>query len=386
MNKNVKVAILIESLGGSARDIMKGIAGYSKLHGPWSFYLTPSDRPEELPKMVQWGGMGIIARIQTLKIANAVAATGLPVVAIELAPEHRSVGSHFSEIHPNPATMSQMAAEHLLARGFQRFAFCGLPRIWSKLREEAFVSYLKTAGFECNVYAFAKLKRDQQWSREQALLVDWLKSLPKPVGLMACSDIRARRVLWACQIAEVQVPDEIAVIGVDNEALFCSLSDPPLTSVDVNGQLVGFEAAKLLDKMMQRKVRKPRQIIIEPAHIAERQSTNIFIMEDREVAAALLFIRQNANLPLSVQDILRQVPLSRRALEMRFRKAVGRSLHEELQRVHIKRAKQLLLDTHLPLHRIAEMSGFTRPSNMAAIFRRETGLAPLKYRKQSRSK
>jgi len=384
--KIVKVALLIETSRGYGREVLRGVQQYARLHAPWSFYLTPGDYAQEVPKMQQWGGMGIIARIETQKTAEAIAATCLPAIILDMEPKYKDVGFNFSEIHPDAEAISRMAADHFLIKGFNKFAFCGVPsRIWSVQREENFVRYLENSGFDCHVYQPPKTKSHQKWSWEQNFLADWLTSLPKPIGLMGCNDVRARQVLEACRIAGIQVPDEIAVLGVDNDELFCELSDPPLSSIAVNSQKAGYESAKLLDRLMRGQIRKPQELFVEPTHIAERQSTDVFAMEDREVASALRFIRQNSGQAIGVQEVLQQVALSRRALEMRFRRAMGWSIHAEIQRVRLDRIKQLLFDSGLPIPRIAELSGFSSPSYMAAIFRRETGQTPLKYRKQIRN-
>ena len=271
-----RVALLIETARGYGRGLLRGIVKYARLHGPWSFYVTPGDFEQFLPKMRQWGGTGIIARVETPQIARAILDSGLPTVALDLSEMQLKPDnplSRLSEIASDSHGAAEVAAEHLLERGFRHYAFVGVhDRIWSKRRQEGFCGRIGEAGFEVHVYKTPKLKRDREWYREQAVLTDWLKTLPKPIGLMACNDDRGREVIEACRAAEFVVPEEIAVLGVDNDELLCELADPPLSSVAMNVSLGGFEAAALLDLMMRRRYRKPRRLLVEPLRVIQRRS------------------------------------------------------------------------------------------------------------------
>jgi len=381
-----KVALLIETARGYGREILRGIVRYSRLHGPWSFYVTPGDFEQALPKMEQWGGTGIIARVETPKVADAILATGLPVIALDLSEQQLSPESPLAglcEIISDSHHAARMAAEHLLERGFRDYAFVGVPgRIWSQRRQESFSQRLAESGFEPHVYQAPKRKRDREWGREQTIMADWLRTLPKPVGLMACNDDRGREILEACRAAGMQVPEEIAVVGVDNDALLCDLSDPPLSSVALNAERGGFEAAMLLDRLMRGEVEEREQIVVEPLHVVTRRSTDVIALHDREVAEALGFIRAAASRPIRVDHVVADLGLSRRTLEIRFQKALGRSIHAEIQRVHLERAKRLLLETDLPIPKVAEISGFTTASYFAQAFRREFDTTPARYRRE----
>ena len=208
----------------------------------------------------------------------------------------------------------------------------------------------------------------------------WLSRLPKPVGLFACNDDRGRQVLEACLAAAVAVPDEVAVVGMDNGDLLCELCDPPLSSVALNTERGGFEAAGLLDRLMAGIDRGPRAIVVEPLRVVTRKSSDVLAVEDRMVAEALRFIRAHAAEPFRVGDLLKAVPISRRALEQRFRRAVGRSLNEEIRNTHYRRAAQLLLETDYPVSKVAELAGFNSASYMGQVFRDKTGKTPARYR------
>jgi LacI family transcriptional regulator len=340
--------------------------------------------------MEEWGGTGIIARIENAKIARAILGTGLPVIGLDLSEEQMAAGSplaRISEIASDSAGAALRAAEHLIERGFRHYAFVGIPgRIWSRRREESFQTRIREAGFSCHLYTHPRRRRDREWGQEHHLLSEWLRTLPRPVGLMACNDDRGRQVLEACRAAGLKVPEEIAVVGVDNDDLLCELSEPPLSSVDLNTEKGGYEAAALLDRLMAGRTKRRRRILVEPRWVVTRQSTDVMALEDQEVVRALHFIREEAGRPLGVDEVVRATGLSRRALEIRFRRAAGRSVHAEIQRVRLERAEELLVQTELTMPQIAEASGFGSASYLALVFRKELDRTPLQYRQQSRGR
>ncbi len=385
-SKMPRVALLVETSRGYGRGLLQGIIHYARLHGPWSFYITPGDFEQALPAMEQWGGTGIIARIETPQVARAIRASGLPVVCLDYSPALAATGKmkwEVSEVHPDPVASINLAVDHLLQRAFKRLAFAGIAdRIWSEQRQAAFTRRMGEQGYPSFVYKPPKAKRDRQWGREQEILGDWLKGLPKPIGLVACNDDRGRQVLEAALAVGVLVPDEVAVVGIDNDEVLCELSMPPLSSVVLNTDRGGFETARLLDGLMAGRIRRPRKLVVEPLWVVTRQSTDALGIDDREVAAALRFIRQQRNRPLGVEDVLAQLHVSRRSLELRFQKALHRSVHQEIERVHLEWAKQLLTETDMSLPHIAQKSGFSTASYLGQVFRKRFGETPVRYRKR----
>jgi len=388
MGTSPRVALLIETARGYGRGVLRGVVRYARIHGPWAFYVTPGDFKQAVPKIKQWGGTGIIARIETPEIGRALLATRLPLVALDLSNLQLAPDSPFSrcsELSSDSRRAAELAAEHLLDRGFRNYAFVGIARrIWSQRREQAFCERIRRAGFEPHVYPTPRRKTDRQWAREQAILEGWLRGLPKPVGLMACNDDRGREVMEACRGAGVRVPEEAAVVGVDNDELLCELADPPLSSVALNAERGGFDAAALLAGLMSRRIRKPRRIVTPALGVVTRRSTDMTAIEDSEVANAVRFIYENAGGHLRIDDIADEMAISRRSLEIRFERALGRTLHEEIRRVRLERATRLLLETDLPMTTVAETSGFNTPSYLAQIFKQHTGMTPAQYRRQSR--
>jgi LacI family transcriptional regulator len=279
-----------------------------------------------------------------------------------------------------------MAADHLLGRYLRRFAFSGyVNTLWSDRRQKGFTDFLVEVG--CPEPGSMLIKRPEtlaEWEQVQQQLMTWIKQLRKPVGLMACSDHHAQSILDACQRTGVVVPEEVAVIGVDNDEEICRLSDPPLTSVILDSERVGYEGAALLDKLMRRKCkpRQPKQTFIPPLGVVARQSTDVTAINDPLVANATRTIRERACHGLSVDDLVNSLKISRSIFYQRFQDSLGRSPHYEILRVQLDRVKGLLTQTSLPLKEIAEMAGFNNPNYLSVAFKREMGVTPGEYREQ----
>jgi LacI family transcriptional regulator len=384
MREVPKVALLVETSRGFGRGFLLGMAKYSRLHGPWSFHITPGDYKQVVPKMKQWGGSGIIARIADQRTAQAILDANLPTIAIGLTDEQKSPGnplSKFSEISSDPVQISRLAADHLLERQLSRFAYVGSEdRGWSRRREVAFCMYLEARGCEVLVYSPPKPSRDRVWGREQAFLAQWIARLPTPIGVFACDDDRGREVLEACKLAGRSVPEDIAVVGVDNDEVFCELADPPLSSIALNAEITGYRAAALLDDIMYGRARKPQHIVVEAIGVITRRSTDIVAVDDEDVSNALQFIRGQHGCELSVDQVSREVALSRRSLEKRFREVLGRTILEEIQLTRLDRAKRLLVETKHPISRVAKIAGFRSPGYFSHFFQKQVGKTPRKYR------
>ena len=217
-----------------------------------------------------------------------------------------------------------MAAKHLLECGFQFFAFCGHDLQWSHKRCDAFVQTIEEAGYKVQVYKRPRSAKKKLWKFEQFILADWLKSLAKPVGLMTCHDNRSLEVVEASKIADIDIPTDIAIIGVGNDDLFCNLSPRPLSSVDVSTEQAGYDAAELMDKMLKGEAKMTgKTVTIHPTHVVQRQSTDILATEDEEIARAIHYIRNNPRKLLQVENVAEVAMISRRTLQKKFRKVIG---------------------------------------------------------------
>lgn len=377
MSQRPAVALLIETSNSYARGLLEGVIAYIRAHDPWSIWLPEQRRGESPPKwLARWRGDGIIARIETAAIARAIARTGLPVVDVSAARPLPTV----PWVETDDAAIARLAAEHLLERGFRRLAFVGDDRFnWSRFREAAFAESCRQADVS---YQAFRPRRSATGRDDQRALAAWLQRLEKPVGVFACYDIRAQQVLDVCRALDLGVPEQVAVLGVDNDPLLCNLCTPPLSSVAPDARRTGYVAAELLDQMIAGAAVPPRAHLLPPLGVETRQSTDILAVEDPEVAAALRVIRERARDGITVQDVLREIPVSRRVLEAKFRKLVGRTPHAEILRVRLHRVQQLLLQTDLPIADVARRAGFDHAEYLTVAFKRELGLTPSEFRTQ----
>jgi LacI family transcriptional regulator len=289
--------------------------------------------------------------------------------------------SRFSEISSDPVEVSRLAAEHLLERRFTNYAYVGSDdRGWSGRRAKAFQELIRGRGFEPHIYPTPKRLQDRNWEREQELMARWIGNLPMPIGLFACDDDRGREVLEACKLAGANVPEDVAVVGVDNDEVFCELADPPLSSIALNAETAGYRAAALLDAMMRGRVRKRQQIVVEALGVVRRRSTDIMAIHDEDVASALQFIRRQQGRDVSVDRVAEEVAMSRRSLEKRFRDTIGRTILEEIQLTRLERAKRLLLETTYHISKVSEIAGFGSTGYFIQFFQKHVGKTPRKFR------
>ncbi|HAV63448.1 MAG TPA: XylR family transcriptional regulator [Verrucomicrobiales bacterium] len=379
MPRRPLVALLVETSNTYSRELLHGIRAYLREHGPWSIQLTEQGRGGEPPNWLKnWHGHGIIARIETGEIARAVRATGLPVVnvsASRLAPE-------FPCVINDSRAIANLAFVHLRERGFRHVGYFGDARFeWARSHETNFEQLAREAGAECSIYP---AHRDDaiDVEAEQRKIQQWLAGLSKPVGIMACYDVRGRQLLESCRMSNIPVPDEIAVIGVHNDDLLCDLCDPPLSSVIPNARKSGYEAASLLDRMMRGEAPGAVTVRTPPIGVATRQSTDVIALDDRSVAQAVRFIREHSAEGITVVEVLRHVPMSRTLLEKKFKKLLGRTPHEHILLTRINRVKEQLITTDLPVARIAEQNGFEHTEYLSVAFKRVTGMSPAQFRRQ----
>jgi LacI family transcriptional regulator len=281
--------------------------------------------------------------------------------------------------------VAEVAYDHLCRHGFRHFGFCGVKRGGHPLmddRRDYFAALVQRSGGVCHDFPELSHKRVEPWDSHQGRIADWLKTLPRPIGVMTCNDDVGLQVLDACRRAGLLVPEEVAVIGVDNDDSLCGLAIPPLSSVDVIPERIGYEAAALLDRMMHGERPAEQHRLLPPRGVVARQSTDVMATEDRDVVRALAFIRERACHRIRVTDVLSHVGLSRTALEPRVRQVLGRTIHQEIQRVQLEQAKELLAMTDMPIKQIAARCGFATTQYLSRVFRASQGLPPAQYRRQ----
>lgn len=372
------VLLFVETSREFGRGLLYGIARYSRLHGPWRVYQRSAGLDSSLP---EWRDLKIDGAImRDVQVVENLSNWKFPVI---FAQHNRESYTPFPAIITDSAAIGSMAADHFLDRGFQNFAFCGLDEfVWSRLRARYFVERLERAGFHANVYRQPKARAKRVWKSEQNLIAEWLESLPKPVALLCCNDDRALQVIEACKLADLYVPDQVAVLGVDNDILICDLADPPISSIALDTETAGHEAARLLDGLMKGEPMTGQQIPVRPTHIVTRMSTDILAVTDTDVAAAVRFIRRHPNRMIQVDDVVEATNVSRRVLEKRFKGILRRSVYQEIRRVRVNYIIGLLVGTDMSITEIAVKSGFDGVEHISRYFRKETGTSLREYRKK----
>ena len=380
MPERPSVALLIETSKTYGRGLLRGISRYVRTHRPWSIFIEERGLTDSLPAWLEgWQGDGIILRSASNEQTDAIRRHDLPVVYLG---ELRGTGLPI--LHSDERAIARQAAEHLLERGFHTFGFVGLRgTIWSEQRLEFFVERLHESGRSCESFEFRAVRGEPgAWLAQEKELTAWLRSLPQPAALMACYDVMGVRVLDACRNAGIAVPEQVAVIAVDNDPLLCTLATPPLSSVAHNLKRIGHEAAALLDRMMDGESPPREETLVDPSGVVCRQSTDVLAIPDVEVAKALRFIREHACDGIDVDDVVRVVQLHRATLKRRFEKLLGRSPKAEIMRLQLQRVKELLRETDFTLVRIADLTGFRHSEYMSVLFKRKEGMTPGQYRRK----
>ena len=383
MNKRVpKVALLLDGSRSFDRGLLRGIARYVGLHGPWAFLRpaafyqralgSPQQSFDELRRSEPDGAI-----MNDSRWSGEIERLRIPVIIV---PIERMVPGARHLLCENRQAAVQ-AADHLIGQGLRNFAFAGFERaMWSVERCEHFCRRLAERGFTAQSHLVPLSAGETKRPRYEAAVVRWLKSLPKPVGIMACNDEFARSLSELCRVHDLRVPDDVALIGVDNDELICELSSPPLSSVGFAAERAGYEAAELLDSLMAGKKLKQSDICVHAGHVVARQSTDLLAIKDEEVVKALRFIRENSDHLIQVDDVVEATLLSHRTLHSRFSRVVGHSLLTEVNRWRAAHIAKLLTTTNDSIQHIARSIGYESAGHMGRFFHREMGLTPRAYR------
>lgn len=385
MSERRQVAVIMHSERAYHRKFLRGIGAYMHEVGNWSLYIE--DQPlHKLPDFNNWRGDGIILAFKIQNVVKMACRMRLPTVTIEGGAIGMDSASRIPNFCTDNAALGRLGAQYLIERGFTRLAFCGFPAgrndLWNEERSAAFQRCAREHRLPCAVYT-GRTTTVRKWIDLQHELTAWLESLEKPVGLLAANDDRARHVLEACRAIGLHVPEDVAVLGVDNDEVMCELTDPPLSSIEHGAASLGYQAAAQLDQLMAGKKPKKLRTLIVPEGVVTRHSTDVLAIADRDVAAAMAFIHQHSCEPIGVANVVDAVGVSRSTLETRF-KSVGRTIYGEIQRLRIERARFLIATTDLPIKQIAAMAGFAHVHYMTTIFRQNTGWTPAEYRKHVR--
>lgn len=377
---------MIESSRTYGRGILRGIARYAHLRGHWSCFTEERELHSGIPAWLEnWKGHGIIARIEDRRMAKRLLRLGLPVVDVLGNARFRSIPSFDTDAQ----AAARMAADFFLRAGFRHFAFCGYRDIpFSDRRAAAFADYLEKHDRKVRVFSTAPAGHlsldiqaaEQRGLQREAAIAAWVRKQPRPLALFACNDVCAQQVLNACREDGIKVPEDVAVVGVDNDDVLCSLCEPPLTSIEPDTERVGYEAAALLDRLMRGHRNRDELALIPPLRMVERASADALAVADPIAMQAVRFIRGQVDRGIAVKDVLRHVDRSRTDLEQRFRRWLGCSIHDEIVRRRLDRACALLQQTDLRLDEIARRAGFSTAAHLCRVFHMRLDQTPGEYR------
>ncbi len=381
----IRLILLTDFTEAFAHYLLKGILAYSQGRAPWVVCrMPPSYKHTHGIKGVlewarKWEADAIIGQFDTHDEVGLFKENGI----LALAQDYKKRWDCIPNITGAYHQTGEMAAEYFLRKGFRHFAFYGYRDVvWSQERCEGFLSGITRHGYGGNFHEYQHQQLDDLWFYEADPLCDWLRSLPHPIALLACDDNQASRITEACKLCGLRIPEDIAVLGVDNDEVTCTLSDPNVSSVDMNIERGGYEAAELLESLLNMPDLPYRDVVIQPTGIVSRQSTNTYSTADPYILKTLQYIHQHVDKQLCVDDIVELVPLSRRLLEIRFKKETHKSIYQYIFHLRIERFTQLLLRSDEPIADIAHQTGFPDISNLARQFRSIKGCTPLEYRKK----
>ncbi|AVM53229.1 LacI family transcriptional regulator [Bacteroides zoogleoformans] len=379
----IKILLLIDYSSEFSRKLLRGLVQYSQDHGPWIFYRLPSYYK------VLHGKQGVIEWVKEKKPdaiiaqwdhegSNLLKDLDIPIILQNF----KSRSDYFSNLTGDYIGTGRMAAKFFIERKFRNFAFYGNKGVvWSRERAEGFTQEVIKAGGNYFYFESERLN-ENEWNNNHIKLDEWLTSLPKPVALFACDDRFALEVSEICKINNINIPDEISLLGVDNDELICNLSDPPISSIMLQVEKGGYDAGNLIHRQIREKKNTPFNIIINPVKIIERKSTDKYNIENKYILAVLRYIEENYNADLSIDSLIKIVPLSRRNLEVKFKNELGCSIYQFILKFRIEHFEKLLINTERSLFDIALECGFTDSKNISRVFKKMKGLSPTEYKKR----
>jgi LacI family transcriptional regulator len=374
-----RVALLIETTRTYTRELLAGVRRYLAAHGPWSTFLELRALDSSPPAWLRdWDGDGILTRTFTPEMARFIEATGLPAIELRTI----NFGGNRPYVGMDNRLIGKSVAEHFHERGYRQFATYSLHTEGFFIeRMRNFVTTVEALGGGCSVLPETTSDSTADWEKSQARLVAWVKELPKPVGIFAANDQLGVHLLEACQRAGLAVPEEVAVVGAENEETLCTFATPPLTSVRYDGHAVGYIAAEMLDRLMRGQRLRQQSVLIPPRGIAVRHSSDGLVINDPFIAHAARLIRENALTGLNVDQLCRKLNASRSTLDRRMKAALKRTPKEEILRVRFREVERLLRETDLTIDTIAAQTGFAHSHYLQAAFKETHGTTPGEWRR-----
>ena len=378
-----RIALLVPAWNEYGRGIIEGVWQYAQQHGPWLLEMQPGE-PDESTEMPRgWTGDGVIASVQTRRLAAKLRTLGVPVVNVSGS---RREGIDFPRVTSDANAVVRMAVAHLHDNGIRRVVFCGEPeRPFLDFWTEAFRKVMAEAGLEAVVYQpSARIGPKAGLEARQNDRRRWIEALPKPVGIIGWATGICRHLAMACTEMGLMVPEEVAILSLETEDLLGRVVHPPLSGIDIPVRRIGYEAAAQLDRLLHGKAPDPHEICLPPLGVTIRQSTDLVACADPQVQQVLRFIRDHAHEGIDVRAVLKAVPMARRSLERRFQDLIGRSPADEIRRVKINRVRHLLDTTNMSIPDIAEACGFKYVEHMIPVFKKHHGNTPSRYRASAR--
>ncbi|WP_425396018.1 substrate-binding domain-containing protein [Aeoliella sp.] len=380
-SQSMRIALLIDTSTTWGSGLIEGVIEYAKSRNKnWLFSFEPRGKYDDMLLPDRWQGDGVIARVTTAELAEQIITRKIPAVNLSW---FRYGTNLIPTCTCNEDKAAELAVQYFLANGYRQFAYCRStlrPTYFDRLGA-GFEQCLKDAGYRCWTFETDESFNELDSEDQLTALGDWLESLPRPVALLSFDSIQGRMITEACHHRGIPVPDDIAVLGGEYDELCSRVSRPPLSGIDHAPQFVGFHAAEMLDKQLSHKAQPVRDQRLPPARIISRQSTDKIAIDDEMIAGAIRFIHTHYSERLKIADILSEIPLSRRALEIGFRKYLGRTPRDEIRRVRLHKSLELLCDTDWSVTRIAQECGFDPPELYTRAFRREFDATPTQYRR-----
>jgi LacI family transcriptional regulator len=381
-----KVILLISHAREYDRGILRGIIEYAHIHGPWIFYeeaplyLGDRNKEERLQHMLKWRADGMIAHE-----SRAEESQKLKLPTVLLSNTHGLSSTQY-QLRTDETAIGQLAARHLLRLGFRNLAYCGLYGMaWAEQRGSAFLQVMQKAKVATHVYQPRTLRPEESWYLEEEHLGNWLAALPTPIGLFACNDDRARMVAEICRLRGIRVPDEVSILGVDNDEHVCNLAHPPISSISLATERAGYETAALLARVMAKQPVNESIILTRPVQVVSRPSTDLIAVDDPNLVKAIRFIREQSNRIIQVRDVVSVAGVSRRVLQDRFKEVFGKTILDEIHDTRIQYISRMLCDTDLNMAAIASALGYETDAHLSRFFSRNTGMTPTHYRRAHRS-
>lgn len=380
----IKILLLTDFSSGYGRSLLEGVVRYAREAGPWVFYRMPLYYRElhgdegVVRWAEEWGADAIIAQLTDVDL-NVLNRLDIPIIVQNYKERCHGLSNLTGDYYGTGV----MAAEFFIRKGYKAFAYYGFTdTVWMRERGEGFRDAVSEKGYPVYTFDDGRQLSDGQWNFDAERVSRWLLDLPKPIALFACDDYYALQITEVCKMYNIDIPGDIAVLGVDNDNLLCNISDPALSSIELDVENGGYEVGKLLHQFIEKKITAPADVIIKPVRIVSRGSTERFAVSDKYIGQVLSYIDENYCNPLSVDDLIRIIPYSRRVLEKKFKSETGMSVYQYIQQQRIEKFAALLITTDLPLTEAAAGAGFPDYKNVSRIFVKMKEMTPLQYRKR----